>query len=439
MPSDGALLQTSKPIRAIAVARDMTRFPALAEALEIELGAAWSELEPATAHPFLRGETARTIRFVVVAADAEDERQPGPIVDVTRHATSLGLKVILVSAGLSRAFEDRLAENGADATLAHPFKAGALRDTIRRVEAAPKAVAAGMREGEAGDASRRAADRAGGRPHGALYAVQSAAGGDGATTFAVNLAWELSAPSRTGAPSVCIIDLGLQFGSVATYLDLPCRPMIFEILSDVGAIDEQAFRQALVTYQNRLSVFTAPADILPLDIVGPEDVGGLLRLARSCFDIVIVDMPGTVAGWTDTVFGLCDQYFVLCGLEVRSAQNALRFQRLLKAEGIAIEALSFVVNRAPGQLDLGGRGRVSKLASSLGVAFHAILPDGGRPVTEANDQAGPLAALAPRNALTKEIRKVAAGLRATIEERQARSVEAPRAGGGRTFLGLRFG
>ncbi len=49
------------------------------------------------------------------------------------------------------------------------------------------------------------------------------AGGTGATTVAVNLAWELATIAKTDAPKVCLIDLDLQFGSVATYLDLPRR------------------------------------------------------------------------------------------------------------------------------------------------------------------------------------------------------------------------
>lgn len=444
MPDDGSFLSHSRPLRAVVVARDVAAFDLLADAMEVELGAAWTGLDPAAAHPFLRADGARAIRFVVIAADAEDGADPNPIRDVIRHASSVGLKVILVSAGLSRAAEDDLAENGVDARLAYPFKGTALRETIRRVEAVPKVGATGIgaRGGPAdgiGPAGRRAGDHSVEPRHGAVYAVQSAAGGDGATTFAVNLAWELATLPRETAPRVCLIDFDLQFGSVATYLDLPLKPVIFEILSDVSAMDEHAFRQALTTYRERLSVFTAPADILPLDLVGADEIGGLLRLARTCFDIVVVDMPRTVTGWTDTVYGLSDLYFVLCGLEVRSAQNALRFQKLLQSEGISTERMAFVMNRAPGRMDPGGRGRVDKMATSLGVAFHAVLADGGRQVTDVNDQAGTLGMAAPKNALTRGIRDVAAGLHATRAALASRTAGARKAGVGRSFLGLRLG
>ena len=53
-----------------------------------------------------------------------------------------------------------------------------------------------------------------------MFVVHGLAGGVGATTMAVNLAWELACASDKDAPSVCLIDLDLQYGTVSTYLDL---------------------------------------------------------------------------------------------------------------------------------------------------------------------------------------------------------------------------
>ena len=118
-----------------------------------------------------------------------------------------------------------------------------------------------------------------------IFAVQSMSGGTGATTLATNLAWELATIDKKAPPSVCLIDLDLQFGSTSTYLDLTRRDVVFEVLSEAQNMDVEAFKQALQSYDGKLSVFTAPSDILPLDIVGPEEIGALLDFAQSCFDI----------------------------------------------------------------------------------------------------------------------------------------------------------
>lgn len=423
MASRLALLPEPEPLRAVTVSRDVQEFDLLIEDMEAELGEAWGDLDFAEAIAFLRQDDAAKLEFIVVAVDTQDEPNLTQVSDVIRQAKRARLKVILVADGLGPMPLHDLLRAGADDFAPYPLPEDALSDAVSRLNRPNSETNADIIKRAGGDpvAAEPTPETArptggGGSRGGAIFAVQSAAGGDGATTVAVNLAWELANAGKHDAPRVCLIDLGLQFGSVATYLDLPRKPMILEVLSDVASMDEQAFRQALRVYKDKLSVFTAPADILPFDLIGPDDVIGLLSLARACFDIVIIDMPGTITGWTDAVLSQSDLYFVVCGIEVRSAQNALRFQRLLQAEGLPVERMAFLLNRGPGKMDVTGRARVEKMAESLDVKFHAVLPDGGKQVTEVNDQAAPLSTMAPRNALAKEIQKFAASL---IEARNA--------------------
>ena len=442
------------PLRAITVSRDVHAFDLLIEDMEAELEDCWGDLTFTEALTFLRQEEARTLEFLALAVDAADLDQLALIADVVRVAKAVDVKVVLVGEGLDPGSLHEILRAGVDDFAPYPLPEDALSDAIdRMLNDSPMQSDEILRRAEVEPApARQAVPRkitalpdgrtasGGGDRNGAIFAVQSAAGGNGATTIAVNLAWELATVDKSDAPSVCLIDLGLQFGSVATYLDLPRKPMIFEVLSDIASMDAQAFRQALGQYRDRLSVFTAPADILPLDFVGPDDVKGLLALARASFDIVVVDMPGTITAWTDAVVSSSDLYFLVTELEVRSAQNALRFKSLLQAEGIATDGLSFLLNRGPGKMDMGGRARIEKMAGSLDVTFHAVLPDGGRQVTETNDQAAPLSTLAGRNVLAKEIRKLAQDLhkaRRAIEGGEAKGAAAARRP--KTFLGMKFG
>jgi pilus assembly protein CpaE len=242
---------------------------------------------------------------------------------------------------------------------------------------------------------------------GVILPVHGLAGGVGATSFAVNLAWELATLSKTDAPRVCLIDLDFQYGSVATSLDLPRRDQVFEILSDTAAIDSDAFVQSMLTFNDRLHVFTSPADMLPLDFVGPEDIGRILGMARANFDYVIVDMPKTIVQWTETVLNQAHVYFALLELDMRCAQNALRLVRALKAESLPHEKLRFALNRAPGFTDLSGKNRAKRLAESLSIQIEVMLPDGSRQVTQSNDHGLPLAETAAKNPLRKEIQKLA--------------------------------
>jgi pilus assembly protein CpaE len=336
-------------------------------------------------------------------------------------AKAQGVRSILVAHDLGPAALHELLRLGADDFVPYPLAEGALHDAIERVRAlqpaAPAADAAPAVAAVAPAAAAPARDtaappatapRIGGKA--AVFAVQGLAGGTGATTLAVNLAWELATIDKQKAPSVCLMDLDLQSGTISTYLDLPRRDMVVELLQEAQTMDADGFRQALVGYEGKLSIFPAPPELLPLDLIGPEDVSALLNLATQCFDIVIVDMPHTLVMWTETVLNRADVYFTTMELDMRSAQNAMRFLKALRAEGLPSEKLNFVLNRAPGITDLNGKGRVKKLADSLGVKITTQLPDGGKQVMQAGDHGEPLAATARKNALRKEIVKLATGL-----------------------------
>ncbi|NCU21896.1 pilus assembly protein CpaE, partial [Candidatus Falkowbacteria bacterium] len=221
---------------------------------------------------------------------------------------------------------------------------------------------------------------------------------------------ELANCEKKGGPRVCLLDLDLQYGSVSTYLDLPRREAVLELLSDTSRMDSESFVQALSTFNDRLQVLTAPADMVPLDIVGPEDIQRLIDMARANFDFVVIDMPTTVVTWTETVLNAAHVYFALIELDLRSAQNTLRMIRALKSEGLPAERLRYVLNRGPKFTDLSAKSRVRRLAESLDISIELQLTDGGKQVTEANDHGLPLSEAAAKNPLRKDIAKLARSL-----------------------------
>jgi Flp pilus assembly CpaE family ATPase len=94
--------------------------------------------------------------------------------------------------------------------------------------------------------------------------------------------------------------------------------------------------------------------------------------------------------WSEAVLNRADIFFATLELDLRSAQDAMRFIKALRAEDLPLEKIQYVMNRAPGGMDLTGKGRVKKLAESLGVEIKTLLPDGGKAVQEAGDNGQPL-------------------------------------------------
>ncbi|WP_068115383.1 AAA family ATPase [Tropicimonas marinistellae] len=404
MTSSVALQPEPAPVAACTVSRDVQAFDLLIEDMETELGESWGDLSFEDAIAFLEQPDSEALEFFAVAMNAQDEGELALIGELIALSKDRGVKVILIAEDVSPSVLHQLLKTGANDFLPYPLPEGALHEAIVRIRTPEPEVAA-----PANGANGLAA-RAGGSHDGAIFATHGLAGGVGATTFAVNLAWELATKEKKDGPRVCLLDLDFQTGSVSTYLDLPRRDVVYELLSDTSAMDADNFLQAMQTFNDRLHVLTAPADMLPLDIVGPEDIATLLDIARANFDVVIVDMPKTLVAWTETVLSHANVYFAVLELDMRSAQNALRFMRLLKGEDLPYEKLRFALNRAPRFTDLQGKARVKRMAESLDIDIELMLPDGQKQVAQACDHGLPLSENAGKNPLRKEIAKLAASL-----------------------------
>ncbi|OIQ30612.1 MAG: pilus assembly protein CpaE [Alphaproteobacteria bacterium MedPE-SWcel] len=392
------------PIAACTISRDVQNFDLLIEDMEAVMGEAWGDLGFTEALAFFYQPEAETVEFVAIAIDSQDEENLPLMGEIITQAKSRGIKVILVAEDVTPAALHKLLRQGADEFIPYPLpeqELAAAVDRFRRPSepAAPAAAPARAHKLHA-DSQRE----------GAVIVAQGLAGGTGSSTFAVNLAWELAELTASDRPSVCLLDLDLQTGSVSTYLDMPRRDAVMEMLSETEAMDEDIFGQSLISYQDKLQVLTAPADMVPLEFITPEDILRVVEMARSHFDFVVIDMPHTLVQWTETVMNLAHVYFALIELDMRSAQNALRVKRALQSEDLPFDKLRFILNRAPKFTDLNGKSRVKRLAESLGISLDVQLPDGGKSILQSCDHGQPLALSAPKNPLRKEIAKLARSL-----------------------------
>ena len=412
MTSMANLQPEPAPIRACTISRDVQNFDLLIDDMELELGEAWGDLSFEDAQVFLTQPEARSLEFVAIAVNGQDEKEINRITDIIKQAKDRGVRVVLVADQVSPIALHQMLRLGADDFLPYPLPEGGLHETIEKLRkpapAAPVLVA--VSTAHVPDAPpAHPGFKAKGDRNAVILPVHGLAGGSGASTFAANLAWELASIGKD-APRVCLIDLDFQFGSVATYLDLPRKEAVFDLLQDTERADSDGLLQAMLTFNDKLHVLTAPADMLPLDFVTPEDIGRIIDMAAANFDFVVIDMPRTVVAWTETVLHRSHVYFAMMELDLRTAQNALRLVRALKAEGLPHDKVRYVLNRAPRFTDLSAKSRVKRMAESLDISIEVHLPDGGSAVTQANDHGLPLSETAPKNPLRKEIQKLAKSL-----------------------------
>jgi pilus assembly protein CpaE len=422
--SNVAIIETlPSALVACTISRNIEEFELLIDAMEETFGESWGDIPYDDAQPFLMQTDSAGLRFMIVAVNAADEADVERISAIVTQGKARGLSVILLTDAISPTALHKLMRSGADDFLPYPLPEDAFEEAIARLEDKLAAEAAAAQtpapavpvpapapmptpvQEMAAPAFRPKGDR-----DGVVLPVHGMAGGVGGSTLAVNLAHELALLGGNGAARVCLIDLDFQFGNVATYLDLPRRDAVMDFLSDAALSDSDAMMGAMQTTKDGLHVLTSPSDMMPLEVVTAADVGHILDMARANFDYVIVDMPTTIVSWTEAVLTRAELYFAVVELDLRSAQNVLRLLRALKAESLPYEKLRYALNRAPGFTDLAAKARVKRMAESLDISMELQLPDGGAPISQANDQGLPLAVAAPKNALRREVQKLAKSL-----------------------------
>ena len=157
--------------------------------------------------------------------------------------------VICVSATDDVEERIRFLEAGADDVMARPFDAPRARGPGRGFAAALPAFAGPHADHQRGGITLTRAKR--------TVAVFSPKGGVGTTTIAVNIA--VAAATRR-PDRVVLVDFALQFGNVATHLNLDPGQTIADVVRDDSALNEpELLRTYAMRHDSGLHVLAAPS------------------------------------------------------------------------------------------------------------------------------------------------------------------------------------
>ncbi len=124
-----------------------------------------------------------------------------------------------------------------------------------------------------------------------VIAVAGVTGGCGATTLAINIAFEIAQAHEN--LRVVLAELSLQVGKLPLYLNVEPRYTTHDLIKDIHRIDLYFMQQALTPIVERFSILAGPYHSVSPLVVPSADVLLLIECLRQLADVVVLDVPCT--------------------------------------------------------------------------------------------------------------------------------------------------
>ncbi|MGW3571125.1 AAA family ATPase [Streptomyces sp. NPDC000941] len=160
-------------------------------------------------------------------------------------------------------------------------------------------------------------------PGGKLVAVAGAKGGVGTTVTAVQLALAAQAAGRR----VALVDMDLQSGDIASYLDVQFRRSIAD-LAQINDITPRVLQEAVFTHQTGLGLLLAPGEGERGEEVSDRAARQVVSALRSRFEVVIVDCGTQMTSAGAAVVEIADLALLVTTPDVVAVRAAKRMVRL---------------------------------------------------------------------------------------------------------------
>ena len=387
--------------------------PVAGEAIRTVLAGVGYGLEIVTdAGDLLRGAPAHSL---IIIDATPSGTTPADVCREVRGTPSLAaIPVLCMSANDDVEERIRFLEAGADDVVAKPFDSRELEARVEalllRFQRSRGMVAVSAIGGSLVDRPRR------------LVAVYSPKGGVGTTTIAVNVA-VAHAQARPGR--VLIVDLDLQFGQVATHLNVTPHQTIADLVRDEQSQREpELFRTYVSHHPSGLDVLAAPGSPELADLVTPEHIGQVLETALLAYEAVVVDAGSNLDERSLAVLEAAEVVLLPVYPEISALRAVHAFLDYVNEAGSISTKTTFVLNNMFAKELL----KMRDVESALGARIAQSLPYDPFLYLKAVNEGDPVVLGAARTPLAAAMLKLAAaafgeplsGPRPPVAERKPR-------------------
>jgi pilus assembly protein CpaE len=184
---------------------------------------------------------------------------------------------------------------------------------------------------------------------GQVVTVFSTKGGSGKTTLATNLAAVLA---DHGSRRVCLVDLDLAYGDVATSLHLFPEYTLADAAGYLGRLTAENLSALITAHSPGLGVLVAPVAPAAARRIPPTLVTEVIQVLRRSMDYVVVDTPAAFDDQVLAALDISDVVALIATLDIPALKNLKLTLETMHLLNYPPERWRVVINRADSEVGL---------------------------------------------------------------------------------------
>ncbi len=233
-----------------------------------------------------------------------------------------------------------------------------------------------------------------------VISVFGAKGGIGKTTIAVNLAVELA---KTKSAEVLLLDFDLQFGDIASFLNLVPKRTITD-LAQVNPIKDEDIRFNILNHSSGAEILAASTRPEYAEMVTPEHVEQILTVVKPHYNFIICDNSSRFDDISLSNLDIANEIWIVTGIDIPAIKNTKLSLEVLHSLNYTPK-IKLILNRFEKRMGIG----IRDIESSLGMKVNYVIPEEEQ-LTVILNKGVPFIEAIPRSGPAQEIKKMASDL-----------------------------
>ena len=230
------------------------------------------------------------------------------------------------------------------------------------------------------------------------WVIAGAVGGAGATTLAIELA--CATAMRDPENSVCLVDLNLADGMVASYLEGECRLDLLGLAEAPERLDPTLLNAYCWEHETGVHLISAARNPDVHEMTNADMILRLLDTVCAVYSHVIVDMPRQRRAWSKPILAGVDEVLVVSEFTVPSLHAAADMTREVDALRMDAPTSRLVLNRmSDGKREFS----VQRASKAIERDIGAVIRSDWKSAREAVNLGMPVAQVKPKSTLVKDV------------------------------------